>query len=155
MSPLSQYLYCHKIRHQKDFHFLYVRGFRSVQLRLPLGSQGTCVRQLCVFPQDRHVQDLRGLQHPGFWSRIFLSWWCWKRPERIFPRLWSRIVHQMTVVFHLLRRILQRGVLPQIWSELQVPAHPSVIRSGRLISRECLIQCHICSRRPEYLQPVR
>ena len=61
----------------------------------------------------------------------------------------------MTVVFHLLRRILQRGVLPQIWSELQVPAHPSVIRSGRLISRECLIQCHICSRRPEYLQPVR
>ena len=28
-------------------------------------------------------------------------------------------------------------------------------RSGRLISRECLIQCHICSRRPEYLQPVR
>ena len=66
MSPLSQYLYCHKIRHQKDFHFLYVRGFRSVQLRLPLESQGTCVRQLRVFPQDRHVQDLRGLQHRGF-----------------------------------------------------------------------------------------
>ena len=36
------------------------------QLLLPLGSQGTCVRQLRVFPQDRHVQDLRGLQHPGF-----------------------------------------------------------------------------------------
>ena len=27
----------------------------------------------------------------------------------------------MTVVFHLLRRILQRGDLHQIWSELQVP----------------------------------
>ena len=154
MSPLSQYLYCHKIRHQKDFHFLYVRGFRSVQLRLPLGSQGTAVVNYACSTRSARSGSTWTTTSGVLISNLFVLVMLEATREDFSPAVISYCSSNdcsfSSSTPHSSKRRFTSDLVRTTGSG---SSFCDSIRSFN--SRECLIQCHICSRRPEYLQPVR